>query len=77
MQETSAAALAEAKAKSSVDPLGSLFEGMPSAGTSADKAGAATEAPVTPQGAVRSELFDTQIILRQNEYLKEEITGLN
>ena len=42
VQETSAATLAEAKAKSSVDPLGSLFEGMLSAGTSADKGGAAT-----------------------------------
>ena len=65
VQETSAAALAEAKAKSSVDPLGSLFEGMPGAGTSTDPVGAATEARVTPQGAVRNELFDTRIILRE------------
>ena len=77
MQVTSAAALAEARAKSSVDPLGSLFEGMPSAGTSAEQVGPATDAPVTPQGSVRNELFDTHIILRENAYLKEEITGLN
>ena len=64
VQVATAASLAEADSREV--PLGNSPEEAPGVGSSATEAGAATEAPLTPKGAMRINLFDTQISVREN-----------